>query len=246
MATGSDGNTMRWVRLGSLGFVLAVGWAFIAWQNSFHITPPLVFVMLGYLAVVLTTYNLWRTGASAVAQNDEDDGDASWGRPTGARGELDREKRTMLKAIKEAEFDLQMGKLSPADAHQMISMYRARAIEVMKELEQLDLGTAGTVRERIMREVKARVAIEGRMVKDKQAPRTVVDDDTASYGSGIADADDVKAPVMTAPAEEVTSLAAEASATEPTVNPEAAADAKPEAAAREDVKPSDNLQEASS
>ena len=240
MATGSDDKTMRWVRLGSLGFVLVVGWVFIGWQNSFHITPPLVFVMLGFLAVVLTTYNLWRTGASAVAQNEEDDGDASWGKPTGARGELDREKRTMLKAIKEAEFDLQMGKLSPADAHQMISMYRARAIEVMKELEQLDLGAAGTVRERIMREVKARLAIEGRMVRDKAAPRTAVDDDAASYGSGVGDADDVKTPIMTEPADDVTPRAAADEAPKP------ADAATPEASAIEDSKPTDNLQEASS
>ncbi len=175
MGADRDANTMRWVRLGSLGFVLVVGWGFIAWQNNFHVTPPLVFVALGYLAVVLTTYNLWRTGAAAVAHNDEDDGDASWGKPTGALGELDREKRTMLKAIKEAEFDQAMGKLSRADAEQMIQMYRARAIEVMKEIEQLELGAAGTVRERILREVKARVALEGKL-KDKS--RVTDDNDT--------------------------------------------------------------------
>ena len=166
MASDRDANTMRWVRLGSLGLVLVVGWLFIAWQNEFHVTPPLVFVGLGYFAVVMTTYNLWRTGAAAVAPNEEDDGDASWGKPTGALSELDREKRTMLKAIKEAEFDHAMGKLSKADVDQMIGMYRARAIEVMKEIEQIELGAAGTVRERIMREVKARVALDGKLAKD--------------------------------------------------------------------------------
>jgi hypothetical protein len=151
---------MRFARLGGISFVLVAGWLFIAWQNHFHFTPPLVFACLGFFAVVMTTYNLWRTGAAAVAENDEDDGEASWGRPTGARGELDREKRTLLKAIKEAEFDHAMGKLSKYDADEMIAMYRGRAIEVIKEIEQLDLGAAGTVRERILREVKARTVLD--------------------------------------------------------------------------------------
>ena len=128
MATDPDDKTMRWVRLASLGLVLVVGWLFIAWQNQFHWTPPLVFASLGFLAVVLTTYNLWRTGAAAVAPNEEDDGDVSWGRPTGARGELDREKRTMLKAIKEAEFDHAMGKVSDTDFDEMTARLRSRAV----------------------------------------------------------------------------------------------------------------------
>jgi hypothetical protein len=229
MATAPD-NRMRWVRLGGIGFVLVVGWLFIGWHNRFHITPPLVFVGLGYLAVVLTTYNLWRTGAAAVAPNDEDDGDASWGKPTGALGELDREKRTMLKAIKEAEFDHAMGKLSKVDAEQMIGMYRARAIEVMKEIEQIELGAAGTVRERIMREVKARVALDGKLAKDKKAGRTAIDDDVAYDAAAtcasapapepapsVADAEDMKraeaaaAPPPPDDAKETTDVSQEAS-----------------------------------
>ena len=215
MGNASDDKRMRWIRFGGISFVLVLGWLFIGWHNRFHITPPLVFVGLGYLAVVLTTYNLWRTGAAAVAPNDEDDGDASWGKPTGALGELDREKRTMLKAIKEAEFDLAMGKLSQADAHQMISMYRARAIEVMKEIEQLEIGAAGSVRERIMREVKARVALDGKLSRDKKAGRTAIDDDVANDvphegPSSRADAPD-------APAAEAVVAASEPS--EPVVAP---------------------------
>jgi len=154
-------SPMAWVRAGVLTFFLLVGWIFIGWQNHFYLTASLVFVMLGYLAVVMTIYNLWRTGAAAV--NDaEDDGDDSWGRPIGALDELDREKRTLLKAIKEAEFDHEMGKLSKADADNMITTYRARAIDVIKEIERVQGGKAGTVREQIEREVRARLEIEGK------------------------------------------------------------------------------------
>lgn len=154
-------DSMRWLRRGTALAILVLGWGFITWQNHFHITAPLVFVCLGYLAVVATIYNLWRTGA-AVVDSTDDGVDSTWAKPAGALGELEREKRTLLKAIKEAEFDHQMGKLSQRDADEMIHGYRARAIEVIKQIDQLGLGTAGTVREQILREVRARVQLEAR------------------------------------------------------------------------------------
>lgn len=159
----------RWVWRGIALAALLIGWVFITWKNHFHITAPVVFVCLAYLAVVLTVYNLWRTGAAAVAAS-EDDGDSTWAKPTGRLGELEREKRTLLKAIKEAEFDHQMGKLSKHDADEMIRMYRARAIEVIKEIDHLGLGAAGTPREQIMREVRARIELDARAHK-KAEPR---------------------------------------------------------------------------
>jgi hypothetical protein len=166
----TDRDTMRWVWRGSALAVLFVGWVFIAWQNHFHITAPVVFVCLAFLAVVATVYNLWRTGAAAVSTAD-DEGDSTWAKPAGRLGELEREKRTLLKAIKEAEFDHQMGKLSKHDADEMIRAYRARAIEVIKDIDHLGLGAAGTPREQIMREVRARLELDAKHKKgdDKRA-----------------------------------------------------------------------------
>jgi hypothetical protein len=160
---------MRWVWRGTALAALVVGWVFIAWQNHFHITAPVVVVCLAYLAVVATVYNLWRTGAAAVNPGD-DEGDSTWAKPTGRLGELEREKRTLLKAIKEAEFDHQMGKLSKRDAEDMIRVYRARAIEVIKDIEHAGAGAAGTPREQIMREVRARIEVDARAHK-KAEPR---------------------------------------------------------------------------
>lgn len=163
---------MRWVWRGSALTVLVIGWVFIAWQNHFHITAPVVFVCLGFLAVVATVYNLWRTGASAVGSAGEgDEGDSTWAKPAGALGELEREKRTLLKAIKEAEFDHQMGKLSQHDVDDMIRSYRARAIEVFKEIERLQVGAVGNVRAQIMREVRARIQLEARSQKKAADPK---------------------------------------------------------------------------
>src|SRR5262245_62041167 len=157
-------RSMRWIWRGVALAALLIGWLFIAWQNRFHITAPLVFVCLGYLAVIATIFNLWRTGAAAVDES-EDGVDSTWAKPAGALGELEREKRTLLKAIKEAEFDHQMGKLSKRDADDMIRIYRARAIEVIKDIERLGHGAADSKREQIMREVRARIELEAKSGK---------------------------------------------------------------------------------
>ena len=52
--------------------------------------------------------------------------------------ELREEKRRVLRAIKELEFDHAMGKLSADDYKQIGDRYRLRAIEVIRELEPLD------------------------------------------------------------------------------------------------------------
>ncbi len=150
----------RWPKRAAWCSILVFGWMFILWTNRFHLTAPTVFVCIGFLAIELAIYNLFRTGAEVVA--DGEDGDSTWGRPLGAKGELEREKKTLLKAIKEAEFDREMGKLSKSDADEMIGLYRARAIEVIKELDRLGETSVGTVREQIEREVKARLELEQR------------------------------------------------------------------------------------
>jgi hypothetical protein len=58
----------------------------------------------------------------------------------GARGrataELRDEKRRVLRAIKELDFDFGMGKLSKADYDQIRETYQVRAIEVMRDLDE--------------------------------------------------------------------------------------------------------------
>jgi len=76
-------DTIRWVRRGVAIAALCLGWIFIAWQNRFHISAPVVFVCLAYLAVVAAIYNLWRTGVSAV-DNADDGVDSTWAKPAGA------------------------------------------------------------------------------------------------------------------------------------------------------------------
>lgn len=159
-------DPLRWVWWSVAAIVLVLGWLFILWQNKFYMTPPVVIVCLGYLAVVATIANMWRLGAAAVAP--EDGTVEAWSRPLGERAELEKEKKTLLKAIKEAEFDQAMGKLSKADYDGLIAMYRGRAIEVIKAIEALDAGDAANDRRTLIeREIAARIAVEKGMSKAK-------------------------------------------------------------------------------
>jgi hypothetical protein len=205
----------RWrARLGMVAAVV-VGWAFILIQNKLALSAPVLFVALGYFAGVAGVYTLYRMGAAAATAGDEDPEDAdSWSRPVGERGELEREKRALLKAIKEAEFDLEMGKLSKVDAEAMIASYRAQAIAVIKELDR-ELGEAATVREEIDREVRARLAV----VRGKQAGATTASKRSKQRrGRGAAEAASAIA-VAAAPVEPIAATAASASAAVPAIAP---------------------------
>ena len=160
-------DPMRWLRRGALALAIVVGWLFIAASNHFHITAPVVFVCLGYLAVIAVIMNFYKIGAMAIAP--EQATDEAWERPIGPRDDLEKEKKTLLKAIKEAEFDLEMGKLSKVDADGMITQYRARAIAVIKELDRMDgVKETSSKRDAIERELKARLAVEKEEKKGKK------------------------------------------------------------------------------
>jgi hypothetical protein len=187
----TQAESMRWIWRGIAALTLVSGWAFILVHNKFNVTVPVIVVMLAYLAVVATLMNLWRVGAAAVAP--EDAGEEAWARPLGHKGELEKEKKTLLKAIKEAEFDHAMGKLSKSDVDQLIREYRARAIEVIKELDRLAEGEAGSARDRIKREVAARVSLEkdsSKKKKDKKSkqPTEAPADEAKEAGAEEAEA----------------------------------------------------------
>jgi hypothetical protein len=73
-----------------------------------------------------------------------------------ARHVLEREKALALRSIKELEFDRAMGKLSQADFDEMAGRLRARALGLMKQLEQDGAG----YRSIIEREVSGRLAAQ--------------------------------------------------------------------------------------
>ena len=128
-----------------------------------------VFVTLAIGAVGFAAFLLYRAVFPLVASSVAAGPDMVGGR---TRAALEREKTTLLRSIKELEFDRAMGKVSEGDFRDMSDRLRARAVRLIK---QLDTGRAG-YRELIERELTARrTAIESRLtaagqVVSAQAP----------------------------------------------------------------------------
>lgn len=142
--------------------VIPPGWFFILRTVRWHVTPSAVMLMICWVAIVTVGYFGIRMALSAATADDR-----AWFAARGHRDELEREKRSLLKAIKEIEFDRETGKLSAADAASLTAVYRARAIEVIKAIEA-DAGTAVSVREQILAEARARAAVDNKVKQAKK------------------------------------------------------------------------------
>jgi hypothetical protein len=66
---------------------------------------------------------------------------------------LEREKTLVLRSIKELEFDFAMGKIAKADFDEMSGRLRARALGLMRQLDE-----GGGYRDQIAREIERRLA----------------------------------------------------------------------------------------
>ena len=166
----SSGKSTKGIPLGLLvlavaGVGLFAGWVFVLWHHRFRVTAPVVFLMMGWTAVLSAVYFLWRTADNADLDDHED-----WWKPTGRVEELVREKRSLLKAIKETELDRDTGKLSNKDADEIIVRYRQRAIDVIKAIEDAT-GRERTpeIRDQIEREIRVRLEVDKKAAKKKES-----------------------------------------------------------------------------
>jgi hypothetical protein len=141
--------------------VVPPGWFYILRIQRWHLTSSAVMLMICWVAIVVIGYFAIRMALAATAGGGE-----GWFAPRGEGDELEREKRSLLKAIKEIEFDRETGKLSAADAASLTAVYRARAIEVLRAIEA-ETGQALTVREQILADVRVRQELEGKVKKAK-------------------------------------------------------------------------------
>jgi hypothetical protein len=140
------------------GLVLLIaGWAFILHINRWHFTVPVFMLWMGWAGVLATVRFLWWAGIAMASDigRGADMTDVSVARLR----ELNEEKKVLLRAIKEIEFDRDLGKMSAEDAAEIMRFYRARAIEVIKEIDgQSDEEL--TVPQRIERDLQVRLALE--------------------------------------------------------------------------------------
>jgi hypothetical protein len=91
------------------------------------------------------------------------------------RAALDREKRLVMRSLKELEFDRAMGKLSEKDFEEMGGRLRARALSLMKQLDEEGTGYTAAIE----RELQARLAqrMSGVAGTIRASTAAAVDDD---------------------------------------------------------------------
>ncbi len=139
-----------------------------------HPTPGAVFLALGWLSILIAGYFLARAAASFDLTVTGSGPGALGG---GRRDELEREKKLLLKAIKECEFDRDTGKLDSGEAASAIRRYRARAVEILR---LLDATPARKYEAAIESELARRLAREQpRQPRACPACRATNDDDAA-------------------------------------------------------------------
>jgi hypothetical protein len=111
---------------------IASGAFLIATGARAGLDTAFVAVAAGSLVIVL--WLLWRAGRALVVEPPAEEVRVATGR---RRKELEREKQLLLKALKELEFDHEMRKISDGDYQEIAGQYRARALRVMRQLDEV-------------------------------------------------------------------------------------------------------------
>jgi hypothetical protein len=76
------------------------------------------------------------------------------------RGALQHEKESLLRSIRDIDNDGALGKLDPQQVEQLTGPLRARAVEVLRELEQAQQRARAGIEEQIERELARRAGGE--------------------------------------------------------------------------------------
>jgi hypothetical protein len=130
-------NLLRFRYLGLSALAVAAAGAYVIVGGA-RPAGPALFLVAAAGVVCLVIALLGRSAMSLLRGPQEAEVRVATGR---RRKELEREKQGLLKALKELEFDHEMHKISDGDYQDIAALYRARAVRVMRQLDeaQLDL-----------------------------------------------------------------------------------------------------------
>ena len=105
----------------------------VLWRYEGRITAGGATLIVGFLALATSAW--WLVRAAALLARPEDASVLAVAGEDLGRTELLREKRSLLRAIKEVEFDRGLHKIGDEDAAAATARYRARAIEILRILD---------------------------------------------------------------------------------------------------------------
>ncbi len=129
-----------------LGVTIAVG----AYQTVAvgRFDGATLFLALAAGAMMVAVTELWNAARSLYRDPPGVEVAVTSGR---RRKELEREKTSLVKALKELEFDHEMRKVSDVDFAEIGGVYRGRTIRVMRQLDDQQLDYARLVEEELAR-----------------------------------------------------------------------------------------------
>jgi hypothetical protein len=135
---------------------MLTAWAFVLAWGFYGFGPALIALAAGALLNGITL--LWGsvqslTGETALTLEEA--------LTLGAPSAEEEQKRSLLRALKDLEYERSVGKITPEDYQELSSRYRAEAIRLMQDLDQ-SLGPARERAEKLLRERLAREDEEGR------------------------------------------------------------------------------------
>jgi hypothetical protein len=158
----------------SLCVAVAAGVGVYTAVTSRRLTAAGVFLILTAIALMWVVWILFRAAEALVKEPAADEVAVASGK---RKKELEREKQALLKALKELEFDYQMGKVSEADYQEIGGNYRARAVRVLR---QLDLNAGETdYKQLVERDLANRLMARGADEKPAAAPEKAAAKTTA-------------------------------------------------------------------
>lgn len=140
-------------RFAAFGLLLAVILSATAGFKMGRLGPSAVFIGICAFLLAAAVGLLCQVARALLREPAE----AAQSMTTGRRKkELEREKQSLVKALKELDFDHQMGKVSEADWKEIGSLYRQRAVRVLRQLD----AEVGDYRALVEREVARRRGVE--------------------------------------------------------------------------------------
>lgn len=149
--TADEGAGLRpWHLFLVSGLLAAAAGVFLARDNS---PENLMAISAAIVSAAFAGIAFLRTVGPLVSPDTAEDTAPVGGR---ARVALEREKALVLRSIKELEFDRAMGKVADVDFADMHDRLRARAIGLMKQLDEAGVGHRDEIERELQRRLQAR------------------------------------------------------------------------------------------
>jgi hypothetical protein len=104
----------------------------------------------------------------------------------GAPSKVEEEKRSVLRALKDLEYERSVGKISPQDYAQLLAQYRAEAKRLIQSVDE----SLGSAREEVEKSLEQRLARAGLKAKPAAEPKPAPDEAEAAPASRPAAAPD--------------------------------------------------------